>query len=83
MSPLDMPRQLLTLAERDYQAALILARAENPQKEAAGFHLQQSVEKALKAWLALRGIDYPNTHDLSLLLGLLEDQEETVVSRIG
>jgi len=78
MSPPEMPRELLALARRDYEAALILAHAENPQKDAAGFHLQQSVEKSLKAWLALRGIDYPRTHDLNVLLGLLEDQDEEV-----
>lgn len=59
MSPTDRPRDLLALAERDYQAALILAHAEDPQPDAAGFHLQQAVEKALKAWLGLKGIDYP------------------------
>jgi len=73
-----MPRELLALARRDYEAALILAHAENPQKDAAGFHLQQSVEKSSKAWLALRGIDYPRTHDLNVLLGLLEDQDEEI-----
>jgi HEPN domain-containing protein len=78
MSPTDRPRDLLTLAERDYQAALILARAENPQLDVAGFHLQQAVEKSLKAWLALKGVDYPGTHDLNPLLGLLEDQDENV-----
>ncbi len=61
-----------------YEAALILAHAENPRKDAAGFHLQQSVEKSSKAWLALRGIDYPRTHDLNVLLGLLEDQDEEI-----
>ena len=80
MSPPDMPQELIALAERDYRAALILARAEDPQEDPAGFHLQQSVEKSLKAWLALRGIDYPRTHDLSVLLGLLEDQGEDVES---
>ncbi len=78
MSPPEMPRELLVLARRDHEAALILAHAENPQKDAAGFHLQQSVEKSLKAWLALRGIDYPRTHDLNVLLGLLEDQDQEV-----
>jgi len=78
MSPADRPRELLALAENDYQAALILARAENPQADAAGFHLQQAVEKSLKAWLALKGADFPRTHDLSLLLGLLEDQGESI-----
>jgi len=80
MSPTDRPSELLALAENDYQAALILALAENPQADAAGFHLQQAVEKSLKAWLALKGVDYPRTHDLSLLLGLLEDQGERIES---
>jgi HEPN domain-containing protein len=78
MSPADRPRELLALAEKDYKAALILARADDPQTDAAGFHLQQAVEKALKAWLALRGIDYPKTHDLNPLLGLLEDKDENI-----
>jgi HEPN domain-containing protein len=78
MSPADRPRELLALAEKDYKAALILARADDPQTDAADFHLQQAVEKALKAWLALRGIDYPKTHDLNPLLGLLEDQDENI-----
>jgi len=73
MSPRDGARELLALAERDYQAASILAHAEQPLKDAAGFHLQQSVEKSLKAWLVLERIDYPRTHDLNVLLGLLED----------
>jgi HEPN domain-containing protein len=78
MSPSDRPRDLLALAEKDYQAALILAHADDPQTDAAGFHLQQAVEKSLKAWLALKGIDYPRTHDLNPLLGLLEDQDENI-----
>jgi len=59
---------------------LILARAEDPQMDAAGFHLQQTVEKSLKAWLAFKSADYPKTHDLSLLLGLLEDRGESIDS---
>ena len=78
MSPTDAPRELIKLAERDYQSALILAHASAPQPDVAGFHLQQTVEKALKAWLALKGIDYPRTHDLNPLLGLLEDQGECI-----
>jgi HEPN domain-containing protein len=78
MSPTDAPRELLTLAERDYKSALILARASDPQSEAAGFHLQQAVEKSLKAWLAFKRIGYPKTHDLSLLFGLLEETGENI-----
>lgn len=69
---------LLTLAHKDIKAAIILVNAEEPQLEAAGFHLQQAVEKSLKAWLTHCGKTYPRTHDLSLLLGLLEDNDQPV-----
>jgi HEPN domain-containing protein len=78
MSPTDAPRELLALAEKDGKSAWILARAPNPEMDAAGFHLQQMVEKSLKAWMALKNIDYPKTHDLSLLLRLLEDAGEAI-----
>lgn len=38
-----------------------------------GFHCQQAVEKALKAVLANRGMDFPFTHNLGLLIQLCED----------
>ncbi len=78
MSPTDAPRELLALAEKDGKAAWKLTRAPDPQMDAAGFHLQQMVEKSLKAWTALRNIDYPKTHDLSLLLRLLDDAGEDI-----
>lgn len=40
--------------------------------EIVGFHAQQTVEKALKAVLEVRGIDYPYTHDLGRFFELLE-----------
>jgi len=43
-------------------------------EEVFSFHVQQAVEKALKAWLAILGIVYPFTHDLSVLLQQLENQ---------
>lgn len=39
---------------------------------AAGFHAQQAVEKALKAVLDFKGIDYPKTHNLLLLVDLFK-----------
>jgi HEPN domain-containing protein len=36
------------------------------------------VEKALKAWLSLSGIEYPWTHDLEQLFALLEQCGETI-----
>lgn len=37
-----------------------------------GFHMQQAVEKSLKAWLSIIGDEYPRTHDINLLLRRLE-----------
>ena len=34
------------------------------------FHAQQAAEKALKALLVLRQIEFPRTHDIGLLLDL-------------
>lgn len=36
-----------------------------------GFQVQQTIEKALKAWLYLFGVEPPFTHDLVALLKLL------------
>ncbi len=40
--------------------------------EIFGFHVQQAVEKTLKAWLCAYAVDYPLTHDLARLLTMLE-----------
>jgi len=39
--------------------------------EIIGFHAQQAVEKALKAWLVHLGIDFPKVHSLGALMDLL------------
>jgi HEPN domain-containing protein len=35
------------------------------------FHAQQCIEKYLKAFLALKGIDFPKTHDIGEIVALL------------
>lgn len=42
--------------------------------EIFGFHAQQAIEKALKAWIATTGHDYPLTHNLTVLLAQMEEQ---------
>ena len=39
----------------------------------AFFHAQQAVEKALKAVMCMRGLEYRRTHDLEELAAQLED----------
>jgi len=73
MSGLDHARGLLLMARKDFDA--MRGMIGNPlfADEVFGFHAQQAIEKALKAWLATRSIDVPLTRDLSRLLGLLEE----------
>jgi len=40
-----------------------------------GFHAQQAVEKALKAWLSYLGLPYPRIHHLKNLFDLVEEQD--------
>ena len=72
MKDLEQAKSLLSMAEKDHRA---LRGMENPavfSEEIFGFHVQQAVEKGLKAWLCALGISFPKTHDLDELGALLE-----------
>lgn len=47
------------------------------------FHAQQAVEKALKAALAARGVDFPFTHDLAALAELSGNEGLILPSEFG
>jgi HEPN domain-containing protein len=68
----DLPI-LLSKARNDALALRKMARDPEVADEIVGFHAQQTVEKALKAVLETRGVDYPYTHDLARLFQLLDD----------
>lgn len=68
----DLAEQLLGVARDDDAAARTLLEAESPDS-VVGFHCQQAVEKALKAVLAARSVEFPFTHDIGLLIQLCED----------
>ncbi len=55
----------------DLDAARALALHEEISDRIIGFHLQQCVEKGLKAALIATNTKYPLTHDLKLLFELL------------
>ena len=44
--------------------------------EVFGFHVQQAIEKSLKAWMAVRHLKYPRSHDLGILIKILEEAGE-------
>jgi HEPN domain-containing protein len=70
MSEPDLPRLLLRLACDDEFAARSLLPVAGVADAILGFHSQQTVEKALKAALAAREIEFPYTHDLDGLIEL-------------
>lgn len=73
-------RKLLIIARRDLRA---LERMQNDVEafvdKIFGFHAQQAVEKAVKAWIVFSHHDYPKTHDLQELFNLLEDYNQEVL----
>lgn len=62
---------LMHIALQDLRAAEVLVGDAGCEDETVGFHCQQAVEKAFKAVLERRRIEYPLTHDLVLLLALV------------
>ena len=72
MSDLEEATTLLRAAHRDLQALTAMLNREVFADEIFGFHVQQAVEKSLKAWLAALGDAYPYTHDLMSLMQRLE-----------
>ncbi len=78
--PASVAAAWLAKAESDRRTIDILCKASDPPWDMVAFHAQQLAEKSLKALLAGRGVAFPRTHDLSLLvsaaggdLGILPD----------
>lgn len=68
----------LRLARRDEAAFRALLDSANVDFSVACFHAQQAIEKALKAVMFLRGLEFRRTHDLEELSGTLADAGENV-----
>ncbi len=62
---------MLRLAHADFRAMGAMLDTEAFAEEIFGFHAQQAIEKALKAWLHGFGQDVLRTHDLTELLKAL------------
>ena len=71
MSDRKQARELMDAAGRDLSALRGMGDTCVFTDEVFGFHVQQAVEKYLKAWIALSGGLYPTTHDLADLLSVL------------
>ena len=76
MSDVERANEMLAAAERDIAALRIMLDPAQIADSIFGFHVQQAVEKSLKAWLVFLVDDFPFTHDLALLLELLGDHAD-------
>jgi HEPN domain-containing protein len=59
-------------AESDLRLARLAAADESIRPEQVCFHAQQAAEKAIKAVLLARRIEFPLTHDIEELLEIAE-----------
>lgn len=73
MPPHDRALAFLLMARKDFLALQAMTDAHHFSGEIFGFHAQQAVEKSLKALVAAIGGTPPITHNLILLLTMLED----------
>ena len=77
----DDPREWLNRA----RSSLEIAKNRGPRiyLEDLCFGAQQAAEKAIKALMIKRGIDFPYVHDIARLLSLLRESGETIPDAVG
>jgi hypothetical protein len=73
MSDKQQAGSLLKMAGNDLTALQGMQNSLQFSDEIFGLHAQQVIEKCCKAWIALLGKKYPFTHDVSMLLKVLEE----------
>ena len=62
-------------ARSDLLSAKRLAQGKDPYLDTAIYHCQQTVEKAVKAWLVFHDQPFEKTHDLRLLTAQAAEKE--------
>lgn len=77
-APTDVTLAWLQRARSDLRLGRAALSARGVLPEDAAFHAQQCAEKALKALLLHRGISFPKTHAIEVLLDLLKAQGTSV-----
>lgn len=76
MKNFEYAQQMYVMAQKDYRALQGMLDSEQFDDEIFGFHAQQALEKGLKALLIKKGLDFERTHDLRLLLKMVETSGE-------
>ncbi len=79
MSDIKQAQLLMRMANKDFDALIGMAQdSKFFADEIFGFHVQQAIEKALKAWICMLDISYPLSHQIARLLSILENCGENV-----
>ena len=78
----ELARLLLQKARQDFDLVVSVTDDHAVADEIVGFHIQQTVEKAIKASLTRLGIQYEFTHDLSILYRQAENSGLTLPASI-
>ena len=69
----EKAREWFKKGDNDIRSAEILIKDIQPPTDTVCFHCQQAVEKYLKGYLTLKGIEFIKSHDLDYLLKLCVD----------
>ena len=77
-APGEVTLAWLQRARSDLRLGRVAMNARGVLPEDAAFHAQQCAEKALKALLLHRGISFPKTHVIEVLLDLLKAQGTSI-----
>ena len=80
MQDFNHAQLVFRMAQKDFKALAGLTDTNVFADEIFGFHAQQVVEKLLKTWLSLIGIEYPRIHDLEELFEILEEHGQNISS---
>lgn len=73
--------RLFKSAYQEYELAVVILnvpRNDEAFLNAVAYHLQQAVEKTLKAFLECTGVTVPNTHDIDKLIRMSKDNGSRV-----
>lgn len=71
----DYSKELLLIAENDLITSKLLSQSKEVRKETVLFHIEQVVEKSLKAVLCYKGRPIPFTQDLYSLIQRFDSTE--------
>jgi len=79
----DFVQQWIEKAHKELRVTAILLDSDLGDYENVGFHAQQVAEKFIKAFLIRHQIEFPKTHNMTLLRQLIAQADQTLAERLA